>query len=77
MSIEELNNYIRDGGDPDYASIQLDPTKQKIWSMVNINLNIPYASQPGAGHNKRWYWMPDTKKRELLYWWEVRHGKRD
>lgn len=55
MNIEKLNNYIRDGGDPDYISIQLDPTNQKIWSMVNINLNIPYALQPGTGHQIKDY----------------------
>ena len=75
MNMEELNNYIRDGGDPDYASIKLDPTNTPTWSRININLNYPYADQPGAGHNKRWYWIPGKQKRELLYWWEVRYGR--
>lgn len=38
MDIEKLNNYIRDGGDPDEISIEIDPSFRQNASIVYFSI---------------------------------------
>ena len=50
MNIERLNNYIRDGGDPNEVSIEIDPSfRQKA--------AINYYSVQEERRRKRYGWL--------------------
>lgn len=59
MSIEELNNYIRDGGDPNEVSIEIDPSFRQNATITYFSIQEERRRQRNGKRVKWLYGDPE------------------